>query len=319
MSQINLEVLTRPFSPEQIRQREGRGGKMLDYLETHVIITRLNEAFDGGWSFDIMESRILDNECLVHGRLTAGTISKSQFGGSEIVRRRDDSSPLSISDDLKSAASDALKKCATLFGVGLELYHKGGGIERPTEAQLERIDELSKNFAISDEDRKTVEEAISKMSRVEAKQLIEYLEIKIRAVEDTKGKKGTGKGRRAKAEGKETEGQKPDPTKGAPAASNGNGNGQAAQDEDGEDDSPPASEKQVALIEKTVKANTDVLTDKEVQHIKGLLSAKLSRKKASEVLDFLLGQSAKNPLTGEWERVSQGVIDQRKQARKKAA
>lgn len=317
MEQINLEVLTRPFTPNQIKQREGRGGKMLDYLETHAIITRLNEAFDGAWSFDVMENRILDNEVVVHGRLTAGTTSKSQFGSSEVVRRKNDGEPVSIGDDLKSAASDALKKCATLFGVGLELYHKGGGIERPTKAQLDRIEELTKNYAISDEDRKTVEETIAKMTRAEATQLIEFLELKIKAVEDTgKGKKVAGKATRTRGKTQEAESPQPDPPKGAPVASNGNGH--PAQEEDEEDDSPPASEKQVALIEKTVEKHTDVLTDKEVKHIKGLLSAKLSKKKASEVLDFLLGQSAKNPLTGEWEKVSQGVIDQRKASRKAA-
>jgi len=317
---INLEALTRPFTSEQVKQRQGRGGITLDYLEAHTVITRLNEAFEGCWSFEVLEHRVLDDEVVVHGQLTAGGIVKGQFGGSEISRLRDSGKPVSISDDLKAAASDCIKKCASLFGVGLELYQKGDrrGIERPTDEQLDRIDELAKHFAISDEDKKTIADSIAKMTRAEAKQLIEFLEIKIKAVEDTeKGKKGTGKARRAKADGKEAEGQKPDPTKGAPAAANGNG--QTSQDAEDEDDSPPASEKQIALIEKTVKANTDVLTDKEVQHIKGLLNAKLSRKKASEVLDFLLGQSSKNPLTGEWERVSQGVIDQRRQARKKAA
>ena len=55
MEGINLEVLTRPFPPEQIRQREGRGGTRLDYLETHSIITRLNEAFNGAWSFEVLD------------------------------------------------------------------------------------------------------------------------------------------------------------------------------------------------------------------------------------------------------------------------
>ena len=31
---------------------------------------------------------------------------------------------VSLGDDLKAAATDALKKCATLFGVGLHLYEE---------------------------------------------------------------------------------------------------------------------------------------------------------------------------------------------------
>ena len=126
MEPINLDVLTRPFAPEQIRQREGRGGKMLDYLETHAVITRLNEAFNGAWSFEVLDFKTMEGEIVVKGRLTAGGISKEQFGSNEIHRHKgqdgEKGAPLSIGDDLKAAASDALKKCATLFGVGLELY-----------------------------------------------------------------------------------------------------------------------------------------------------------------------------------------------------
>jgi len=130
-----LEVLTRPFDPAQIKQREGRGGKMLDYLETHAVITRLNEAFSGAWSFEAVEYKTMEGEIIVKGRLTAQGISKEQFGGSEIDRNKQTGKPVSIGDDLKAAASDALKKCATLFGIGLELYEKKGQgqTQRPTQ------------------------------------------------------------------------------------------------------------------------------------------------------------------------------------------
>ncbi|OGG47817.1 MAG: hypothetical protein A3F84_12810 [Candidatus Handelsmanbacteria bacterium RIFCSPLOWO2_12_FULL_64_10] len=132
MDTINLDVLTRPFTPEQIRQREGRGGTRLDYLETHAVITRLNEAFAGAWSFEVISHEVTETEAIVHGRLTAGGISKTQFGGSDIARYRESQKPVSIADDLKAAASDALKKCATLFGVGLHLYDKP---QRPPAAR----------------------------------------------------------------------------------------------------------------------------------------------------------------------------------------
>ncbi len=130
MEGINMDVLTRPFDPAQIKQREGRGGKMLDYLETHAVITRLNEAFNGAWSFEAVEYKTMEGEIIVKGRLTAVFICKEQFGSNEIHRHKgqagEKGAPVSIGDDLKAAASDALKKCATLFGVGLELYEKKG-------------------------------------------------------------------------------------------------------------------------------------------------------------------------------------------------
>jgi len=43
---MNREELERPFAPAQIRQRKGRNG-LLDYVEGHSVIHRLNEALDG--------------------------------------------------------------------------------------------------------------------------------------------------------------------------------------------------------------------------------------------------------------------------------
>ena len=40
---------------------------------------------------------------------------------------------ISLADDLKSAATDALKKAATLLGVGLHLYNDKGGDNRPRD------------------------------------------------------------------------------------------------------------------------------------------------------------------------------------------
>ena len=131
-----LDALTRPFDPAQIKQREGRKGKMLDYLECHTIITRLNEAFNGAWSFEVVDYKSMEGEVIVHGKLSAGGQVKQQFGSNAIDRfatGENAGKPVSIGDDLKAAASDALKKCATLFGIGLELYEKKGQAQRPAQ------------------------------------------------------------------------------------------------------------------------------------------------------------------------------------------
>ena len=122
---MNRELLEKPFSPEQIKQREGNFGKTLDYVEGHTIIHRLNDAFDANWSFAILKHEILKetDEVFVLGRLSAGDIVKTQFGSSRITRARETGEAISLSDDLKAAATDALKKAATLLGVGLCLYN----------------------------------------------------------------------------------------------------------------------------------------------------------------------------------------------------
>lgn len=119
------EVLERPFEPDQIKTRPGRNGETIVYLESATVVARLNSAFDGEWSFTIEKHEILEDEVVVLGRLTAGSITKSAFGTSSITRTRDGGKTVSLGSDLKAAASDSLKKCSTLLGVGLTL-HAGG-------------------------------------------------------------------------------------------------------------------------------------------------------------------------------------------------
>jgi hypothetical protein len=126
---MNRDILEKPFGPEQIKQREGNFGKKLDYIEGHEVIQRLNDAFDGDWSFTMTKYEIMKetDEVIVIGQLNAGGIVKSQFGSSRITRARESGDIISLADDLKAAATDALKKAATLLGVGLHLYRN----ERP--------------------------------------------------------------------------------------------------------------------------------------------------------------------------------------------
>jgi hypothetical protein len=124
---MNRELLEKPFPPEAIKQREGNFGKTLDYIEGHAVIQRLNDALDGMWSFEITEHKILEpDEVLVLGKLTADNIVKMQFGSSKITRAKETGNIISLADDLKASATDALKKCATQLGVGLHLYAAKG-------------------------------------------------------------------------------------------------------------------------------------------------------------------------------------------------
>lgn len=125
---MNRNILEKPFGPGQIKQREGNFGKMLDYVEAHSVIQRLNDAFDAEWSFTVLKHEILSDtdEMIVLGQLNAGGIVKSQFGSTRITRSRQSGEMVSLADDLKAAATDALKKCATLLGVGLHLYGGNG-------------------------------------------------------------------------------------------------------------------------------------------------------------------------------------------------
>lgn len=122
---MNRELLEKPFDPGQIKQREGNFGKSLDYIEGHSVIQRLNDAFEAKWSFSILKHEILKetDEVVVLGELRSGNVIKTQFGSSCITRNRETGDSISLADDFKAAATDSLKKCATLLGVGLSLYN----------------------------------------------------------------------------------------------------------------------------------------------------------------------------------------------------
>src|SRR5206468_8721219 len=128
-----------PFPPEQIKQRKGSFGVVLDYIEGATIIQRLNDCFEAEWMFEIVDHRVYEEEVVVLGRLTAAGITKCQFGKSKITLTRDEKKQVSIGDDLKAASTDALKKCATLFGIGLHLYFDQPTNGGRTEAQKPRI------------------------------------------------------------------------------------------------------------------------------------------------------------------------------------
>ena len=100
-------------------------GNPIPYLETHTVTERLNQVFGGRWSFEIVKHEIGKSQLWVLGRLSAGGGTKEQFGSSEIKRKRETGEVIDIGNDLKAAASDALKKCASLMGVGLYLQDKG--------------------------------------------------------------------------------------------------------------------------------------------------------------------------------------------------
>ena len=126
---MNRQLLEQTFSQEEIKQRDGSFGQTLNYVSGYTVIDRLNQAFESLWSFEIVSHEIHQDEVVVIGKITAEGIVKSQFGSSRITRTRETGEAVSLASDLKSAATDALKKCATLLGIGLHLY-----ADKPTSA-----------------------------------------------------------------------------------------------------------------------------------------------------------------------------------------
>jgi hypothetical protein len=142
-------VVNRPIDPSLIKSRD-ISGKTFRYISGSTVINLLDEAFGMKWSYEVLSKEIviaepkpmkrwnevtrktefvkdkngnivMENQppyVEVLGRLTVpGWGVKEQYGSQALIGGT--SEQMSA---CKGAATDALKKCATMFGIGAELY-----------------------------------------------------------------------------------------------------------------------------------------------------------------------------------------------------
>lgn len=115
MSEVNYEVLTKPFPASAVKQRKGASGKMLSYLEAHSVVRRLIQSTGNNYDFRVLGVDIQDTLVTATVELEIAGSKRQQVGSQRMNGGNND-------DAIKAAISDGLKKAATLFGVGLELY-----------------------------------------------------------------------------------------------------------------------------------------------------------------------------------------------------
>ena len=150
--------LTEHF-PKEVERQLKKGGASLTYIPVSEVITRLNKVFGvTKWSFEIISCGrdSLDPEYIVaHVRITSylddslGFIARDGFGGQKIKRTKA-GEIVDLGDEMKGAVSDALKKAAQTFGVGLYLARTEEAMEAveavPEPVISPVIEELWTNF-----------------------------------------------------------------------------------------------------------------------------------------------------------------------------
>lgn len=114
-SEITARLMA-PFPREAIKQRQGGRGKMLDYVEGHSVIHRLIAATNNQFDLRVLSVDQKGDLMTALVELTIPGLGSRQHMGVQKV------APNAGEDLVKGAITDALKKAATLFGVGLELY-----------------------------------------------------------------------------------------------------------------------------------------------------------------------------------------------------
>tara|TARA_R110002110_G_scaffold352241_1_gene562288 strand:- start:811 stop:1464 length:654 start_codon:yes stop_codon:yes gene_type:complete len=134
---FQLNTILNKTPVQYIKKRPAKGGGTWDYVTGGYVRKCLNLMFGWDWSFDILDEKVLFGEVVVKGRLTCNiekdgkirTINKVQFGNKDIMYKRQlapdgTKIALSIGNDMKAAATDCLKKCASELGIAQDIYNK---------------------------------------------------------------------------------------------------------------------------------------------------------------------------------------------------
>jgi len=148
IQQNQLLQILQKTPAEHVRQRPGKGGGTWDYVTGTYVKKVLNYAFGWCWDYEIIShgdtkfgNRI--TQVWVLGKLTIKDpktmqpiLIKQQFGGADVkykviskmVNGKSVKTPtdemLDYANDLKAAATDALKKCAAELGIASDIYGK---------------------------------------------------------------------------------------------------------------------------------------------------------------------------------------------------
>lgn len=126
VEQLNTVIGKTPAKAK--KTRPAKGGGTWTYVSGSYMKKQLNMLFGWNWDFEIISEQILieAGEVVVKGKLTCrsngNTIVKMQYGNKDIMFKKGTQSPLSIGNDLKAAATDALKKCAAEIGIAQDVY-----------------------------------------------------------------------------------------------------------------------------------------------------------------------------------------------------
>lgn len=117
---------------EKIKTRPAKGGGFWKYVSGSYTTQVLNSLFGYSWSFEILTSMTEalatanTGTVVVQGRLKVKIgddwITKEQFGRKDVTYRKNTTDLLDFGNDLKAAATDAKKKCASELGLFADVY-----------------------------------------------------------------------------------------------------------------------------------------------------------------------------------------------------
>jgi len=186
-------LIGQPTPKEQIFRRKGRGGKQFDYVKGHYVTKLLNELFGLNWDFEILGETVIGDpprhivaKCRLVVRFPSGmAVVKTQFGGAEIKLLTSGEGEVDVGNDFKAAATDGLKKCASMLGICSDIFSdeeskKEAPNRMPTDEEFKTFMSIgSKIYGDRwEEKRHELVDAVSDGATTSSKDLT-YAELKI--------------------------------------------------------------------------------------------------------------------------------------------
>ena len=130
LSPAVTNALSQPIDPALVSQRKGRGGRVFDYLEGHVVIGQANRIFGhGGWGYELagdVTLRRIETVDTQTGEVTvsqgysapvrvtvAGALPRTDTGVHPVTEDNFDGHDTAI----KAAVTDGMKRAFRSFGV----------------------------------------------------------------------------------------------------------------------------------------------------------------------------------------------------------
>ena len=188
LNAAQLKIILKKTPAQYTKTRPGKGGGKWTYVTGGYVKKCLNLMFGWDWDFEIVDENIMieAKEVVVKGKLTCRsngkTIVKMQYGNKDIMFKRDGTTILSIGNDMKAAATDALKKCASEVGIAADIYNAEDFKEVLVETEaieynLENLISLfeEKNESIAEEDKMNIERIIDTKEKTSYKKVINIL------------------------------------------------------------------------------------------------------------------------------------------------
>lgn len=137
-SGLKVEQIQKFFTAtpkNKILTRPAKGGGQWDYVAGSYVTQVLNSLFGFKWSFEVLTSMedafkvaTATGTVVVQGRLKVligdEWVTKEQYGRKEVAFKKGTKEPLDFGNDMKAAATDAKKKCASELGLFADVYAK---------------------------------------------------------------------------------------------------------------------------------------------------------------------------------------------------